>query len=215
MNESIKRALSGVIYVLIMWIGTSYSELSFSILFGLILVICIYEMWKLRLGKSKLLAFIYILIPLLLIQLFGMTDHNVDKIFDPSLILLMFILTFTFDTFAYLTGTKLGNNKIIPKISPNKSWEGFAGGWISTIIVCHLVLKFSTLSINIENFNPYLFAIFLPITASLGDFLESYYKRQAGVKDSGNFIPGHGGMLDRIDAFTITIPILYLYINII
>jgi phosphatidate cytidylyltransferase len=144
-----------------------------------------------------------------------MTDHNVDKIFDPSLILLMYILTFTFDTFAYLTGTKLGNNKIIPKISANKSWEGFAGGWISTIIVCHLVLKFTALSINIENFNPYLFAIFLPITASIGDFLESYYKRQAGVKDSGSFIPGHGGMLDRIDAFTITIPILYIYIKLI
>ena len=69
--------------------------------------------------------------------------------------------------------------------------------------------------IKAENFNPYIFAVFLPITASLGDFLESYYKRQAGVKDSGSFIPGHGGILDRIDAFTITIPILYLYINII
>ena len=215
MNESIKRALSGVIYVLIMWIGTSYSELSFSILFGLILIICMYEMWKLRLGKSKFLAFTYIFIPLILIQLFGIKNNNVDGIFDPSLILLMFILTWTFDTFAYLTGRKFGNNKIIPKISPNKSWEGFIGGWVSTIIVCYLVLNFTTLSINIENFNSYLFAIFLPITASLGDFLESYYKRQAGVKDSGNFIPGHGGMLDRIDAFTITIPILYLYINII
>ena len=215
MNESIKRALSGVIYILIMWIGTSYSELTFSILFGLILIICLYEMWKLRLGKSKFLAFTYILIPLLLIQLFAITGDNFDSVFDPSLILLMFILTWTFDTFAYLIGVKFGNNKIIPKISPNKSWEGFAGGWISTIIVCYLVLNFTSLIINIENFNPYLFAIFLPITASLGDFLESYYKRQAKVKDSGNLIPGHGGMLDRIDAFTITIPILYLYINII
>ena len=156
MNESIKRALSGVIYVLIMWIGTSYSELSYSILFGLILIICMYEMWKLRLGKSKFLAFTYILIPLLLIQLFGIKDNNVDSIFDPSLILLMFILTWTFDTFAYLTGRKFGNNKIMPKISPNKSWEGFTGGWVSTIIVCHLVLKFTALSINIENLFLYL-----------------------------------------------------------
>ena len=216
MNESIKRALSGGIYILIMWIGTSYSELTFSILFGLILIICLYEMWKLRLGKSKFFAFTYILIPLLLIQLFGYTDHNNPSIlFDPSLVLLMFILTWTFDTFAYLIGRKFGDTKIMPKISPNKSWEGFTGGLISTIIVCYLVINFTELSINIENFNPYIFAVFLPITASLGDFFESYFKRQAGVKDSGNFIPGHGGMLDRIDAFTITIPTLYLYINII
>ena len=215
-NETITRGASGLAYVCIMWFGTSFSQLSFSILFAFILILCLYEMWKLRLGKSKFLAFLYILIPLCIVQLFGSTDHNYQNIlFDPSLILFMFILTWTFDTFAYLTGTKFGNNKILPKISPNKSWEGFAGGWISTVIVCYLVIKFTALSINIENFNPYLFAIVLPITASLGDFLESYYKRQAGVKDSGNFIPGHGGMLDRIDAFTITIPILYLYINLI
>ena len=215
-NETITRGASGLAYVCIMWFGTSFSQLSFSILFALILILCLYEMWKLRLGKSKFLASLYILIPFSIIQLFGSTDYNYPNIlFDPSLILLMFILTWTFDTFAYLIGTKFGKNKIMPKISPNKSWEGFAGGWISTVIVCYLVIKFSALSINIENFNPYLFAIFLPITASLGDFLESYYKRQAGVKDSGRFIPGHGGILDRIDAFTITIPILYLYINII
>ena len=63
------------------------------------------------------------------------------------------------------------------------------------------------------DFNPYIIAAFLPFTATLGDFLESHFKRQAGVKDSGNFIPGHGGMLDRMDAFMITIPTLYIYIK--
>jgi len=58
-------------------------------------------------------------------------------------------------------------------------------------------------------------SLFLPFTATLGDFTESYFKRKAGVKDSGNFIPGHGGMLDRMDAFMITIPVLYIYLNII
>ena len=120
-NETITRGVSGLAYVCIMWFGTSFSQLSFSILFALILILCLYEMWKLRLGKSKFFAFTYILIPLLLIQLFGYTDHNNPSIlFDPSLVLLMFILTWTFDTFAYLIGTKFGKNKIMPKISPNK-----------------------------------------------------------------------------------------------
>ena len=75
MNETLKRALSGVIYVAIMWLGTS-NEFSYPILFGLISILCIYEMWRLRKGKSKLLAFIYIIVPLFLIQLFGTMDSN-------------------------------------------------------------------------------------------------------------------------------------------
>ena len=124
----------------------------------------------------------------------------------------MLILTWTFDTFAYLIGKPLGKHKIMPSISPKKSWEGFAAGLVFTILVTFLVkdlFKFDYL-----NFNPYIFAIFLHFTATLGDFIESHFKRQAGVKDSGIFIPGHGGMLDRMDAFMITIPALYIYIKI-
>lgn len=212
MNETLKRALSGVLYVAIMWLGTS-NEFSYPILFFFISIICIYEMWKLRIGKSKLLAFMYILVPLLLIQLFGITDSEyAEKTFNPSLILFMFILTWTFDTFAYLIGKPLGKHKIMPSISPKKSWEGFAGGLVFTILATFLVKDF--FQFDYPDFNPYIFAAFLPFTATLGDFLESHFKRQAGVKDSGNFIPGHGGMLDRMDAFMITIPSLYVYINI-
>ena len=212
MNETLKRALSGTVYVAVMWLGAS-NEFSYPILFSLISIFCIYEMWKLRKGKSKLLAFTYILIPLFLIQLFGITDSkHPEKEFNSSLILYMFILTWTFDTFAYLIGKKLGKNKIIPSISPKKSWEGFVGGLVFTLIVASLVNDL--FQFNYLDFNPYIFAVFLPFTATLGDFLESHFKRQAGVKDSGSFIPGHGGMLDRMDAFMITIPALYIYINV-
>ncbi len=212
MNETLKRALSGTVYVAVMWLGAS-NEFSYPILFSLISIFCIYEMWKLRKGKSKLLAFTYILIPLFLIQLFGITDsEHPEKGFNSSLILYMFILTWTFDTFAYLIGKKLGKNKIIPSISPKKSWEGFVGGLVFTLIVASLVNDL--FQFNYLDFNPYIFAVFLPFTATLGDFLESHFKRQAGVKDSGSFIPGHGGMLDRMDAFMITIPALYIYINV-
>jgi phosphatidate cytidylyltransferase len=213
MNETLKRAISGVFYVAIMWLGTSYSEATFSLLFAVLGVISIYEMWKLRKGKTKVLAFLYILIPFFIIQLFGMTDHDYpNSPFDPSLILLMFLLTWTFDTFAYLFGVRFGKTKIMPSVSPKKSWEGFAGGFFFTVIVSLITTHYL---LAVENSIALAISIFLPFTATLGDFIESHYKRQAGVKDSGDFIPGHGGMLDRMDAFMITIPVLYIYLHII
>jgi len=202
MNETLKRALSGAVYVSIMWMGTSYSELSFHILFSVILVVCLYEMWKTTKRKTKILAFIYVLAPLLLVHLY-----------TQKIILFIFILTWTFDTFAYLFGVKFGKHKIMPSISPKKSWEGFAGGLLFTLIATSVLIKIGFLPQNGSYLNFYSTAFFIPFTATLGDFIESHFKRQAGVKDSGNFIPGHGGMLDRMDAFMITIPVLYLLTN--
>ena len=213
MNETLKRALSGFVYVLIMWFGTSFSELSFQILFLVLGLVSIYEMWKLRKGKSKVYAFVYVLLPFFLIHFFGKIESlNFNSVFDPSLILLMFILTWTFDTFAYLFGVRFGKTKIMPSVSPKKSWEGFAGGFIFTVIASFITTHYF---LEVDNSIALVISVFLPFTATLGDFTESYYKRQAGVKDSGNFIPGHGGMLDRMDAFMITIPVLYIYLNII
>ena len=185
-----------------MWMGTSYTELSFHILFSAILVVCLYEMWKLRKGKTKILAFLYVLVPLLLVHLY-----------TQKIILFIFILTWTFDTFAYLFGVNFGKHKIMPSVSPKKSWEGFAGGLLFTLIATSVLIKIGFLPQNGSYLNFYSTAFFIPFTATLGDFIESHFKREAGVKDSGNFIPGHGGMLDRMDAFMITIPVLYLLTN--
>jgi len=213
MNETLKRALSGTVYIAIMWLGTSYSQATFSLLFAVLGIISVYEMWKLRKEKTKVLAFLYVIIPFYIIQLFGMTNHDYpNSPFDPSLILLMFVLTWTFDTFAYLFGVRFGKTKIMPSVSPKKSWEGFAGGFFFTVIVSLITTHYF---LTINNNIALVISLFLPFTATLGDFIESHYKRQAGVKDSGNFIPGHGGMLDRIDAFMITIPVLYIYLHII
>ncbi|MBU46280.1 MAG: hypothetical protein CMD28_02515 [Flavobacteriales bacterium] len=208
MNKNLKRAISGIIYIAVMWTCTSYSETTFSLLFAILGIISIYEMWRLRKGKSKFLALLYILLPFCLIQLFGMTDSNYpNTAFDPSLILLILVLTWTFDTFAYLFGVTFGKHKIMPSISPKKSWEGFAGGFIFTIITAYIISEYlSTLNLEII----IITSLLLPFTATLGDFIASFYKRQAGVKDSGNLIPGHGGILDRMDAFMITIPMIYI-----
>ena len=205
MDETYKRVISGLIYMIIMWLGTSYSPYSFSLLFIILGILSIYEMRNLRKEKSKLLAFIYILTPFILVQF--ISNNNAEETWNPNLILFVFVLTWTFDTFAYLIGVRFGKHKIMPSISPKKTWEGFLGGCIFTIILAY----FSYIYFNFENITtPLIISIILPITATLGDFIESYYKREAGVKDSGKIIPGHGGILDRMDAFTITIPTVYI-----
>ena len=195
MNETLKRALSGAVYVAVMWIGTSFSNLSFVILFSIITIVSTYEMWKLHKGKNALLSYFYVWALMLALLL------------KQEIILFLFILTWTFDTFAYLLGIQFGKNKIMPSISPKKSWEGFAGGFVFTILAAYLSYSYFGFSSLRE---PLFISIILPFTATLGDFIESAYKRKAGVKDSGVFIPGHGGMLDRIDAFMITIPVIYI-----
>ena len=216
MNELLKRVFFGAIYVVIMWFATAYSKKTFQILFLILGLWSIYEMWKLRKGKPKLVALLIVIIPFFTIQFFGMTDSNYpDLPFNPSVILLMFILTWTFDSFAYLVGKKLGKTKILPTISPKKSWEGFFGGYLFCILAGSLsYFVFEDYFNHISILSYILITVILPFTATTGDFIESYYKRKAGVKDSGKIMPGHGGILDRMDAFLITIPVIYIIINI-
>jgi len=214
MNETLTRSLSGAVYIAIMWFGTSYSNLSCSILFAVLGIICLYEMLLLRKGKSKILALSYVLIPFLLIQdlIWNYLSFSIydTQVWMSEFILSLFVLTWTFDTFAYLLGVRFGKHKIMPTVSPNKSWEGFFGGFIFTVIAAYLTVNyFSEIELN----HIIAISLLIPFTATIGDFIESYYKRKAEVKDSGNFIPGHGGMLDRMDAFMITIPTIYIIIN--
>lgn len=122
-------------------------------------------------------------------------------------VFMLFILIWSSDSFAYFFGRLFGKHKMAPKISPKKTWEGFLGG-----VLCTLILGFF-----VENKMPdmrgnWIFVGFLvSIFAPLGDLVESQLKRTFGVKDSGNIIPGHGGILDRLDSFIICAPIVYLY----
>ena len=204
--ENKNRLLYGIIFVCTLCFGTSYSPLSCSILFATIGLICFYEMWQLRIGKTKVLALSYVSIPFILIQILIWHYLSVDygDLYNwggSEIILRILFVTWTFDSFAYLIGVRFGKNKILPLISPKKSWEGFIGGMIITVILTLLYCLY-----NEESYINYLLmAIIIPFLATLGDFIESAYKREAGVKDSGNLIPGHGGMLDRMDSLLITI----------
>ena len=207
--ENKKRLIFGLIFISILWFATVYSVASCSILFSIIGLICIYEMYQLRIGKTKLIPLVYIITPFILIQILIWKYLSIN-IYDnivwmPEVILYLFALTWTFDTFAYIFGVKFGKHKILPSISPKKSWEGFIGGLIFTTILAIFIFG--------ENINKILmYSVLIPISATLGDFIESYYKRKAMAKDSGNLIPGHGGMLDRMDSLLISISVISLII---
>lgn len=119
----------------------------------------------------------------------------------------LFILIWSSDSFAFFAGKLFGKHKMAPSISPKKTWEGFAGGVLLTLVFSFFIERqFPELRGN-WIITGFLVAVFAP----LGDLVESQLKRQFGVKDSGNIIPGHGGILDRLDSFIICAPVVYLY----
>jgi phosphatidate cytidylyltransferase len=112
------------------------------------------------------------------------------------------------DIVAYLVGRKFGKHKMAPSISPNKTWEGALAGFITCLAAAEI---FSGIAL-INGTHALTLGILIGIVAQLSDLVESLIKRDAGVKDSGVAIPGHGGVLDRMDSFVLTAPLLYYYV---
>ncbi len=201
MNELVTRSISGIIFIAILLLGTTYSQTSFIILYLTLASISIYEMWNI-LEKKSILPLVFVTLPFIL--LISLTGFKND--FDPLLVLYILILTWTFDSFAYMFGSRYGRNKILPKISPKKSWEGFFGGYISTLIISFILMNYQAKLLE----EYIIIAFILPVTATFGDLIASYYKRKSNVKDYGKIIPGHGGIIDRLDAIFITIPVVFI-----
>lgn len=124
----------------------------------------------------------------------------------PWLVLMIAAIVAAADTGGYFTGRKFGKHKLAPSVSPGKTLEGFAGGLLANIVLAALVAWFSHSNLWL------LLAIVVPtsLVSVLGDLLESMVKRHAGVKDSGSILPGHGGILDRIDSITAAAPVFAL-----
>lgn len=131
---------------------------------------------------------------------------SLDHTFSLEVIFL-FILIWSSDSFAYFAGRLFGKHKMAPLISPKKTWEGFAGGVILTLIFSYFIEEYYPDLRGNWMIVGFLVAVFAPV----GDLVESQLKRTFGVKDSGKIIPGHGGILDRLDSFIICVPIIYLY----
>jgi phosphatidate cytidylyltransferase len=127
-----------------------------------------------------------------------------------SWVLLGFLATFAVDTGAYATGKLLGRHKMAPKISPHKTWEGAAGGYAAGAgAVFALNAAFDT-GVSATTIVP--FAALAPAAAMAGDLFESWMKRRMGVKDASGLLPGHGGLLDRLDSILFVLPLLYVFL---
>jgi phosphatidate cytidylyltransferase len=129
--------------------------------------------------------------------------------------LLYFILITKFsDTGAYVAGSLIGRHKMIPRISPGKTWEGFAGAiFLSTAASLVFVHFFGDKMAGMNRFHAVALGVLLSLTAVIGDLIESQFKREAGVKDSGKLFPGIGGILDLLDSLLFNAPIMYLYLR--
>nr|WP_314697231.1 phosphatidate cytidylyltransferase [uncultured Prevotella sp.] len=164
-----------------------------------------------------MLGQMYIALPFSMINIlaFQQVDGG-QTTFDFLLPLSIFIFLWTNDTGAYLCGTLLGKHKLFPRISPKKSWEGSIGGGILVLVVAGVIGYFANI-----NATPHMLSIpawvglglVVVVFGTWGDLIESLLKRTLGVKDSGNILPGHGGMLDRFDSSLLSIPaaVVYLY----
>lgn len=257
MQELIKRAGAGLVYVLLLLFCEIYSYETFLALFALFLIVSLVEYSRLvKLNSTmsliigcilfvfinkynqsfdffKLLSVFsatvllygvyfllsskhyltqfdkylfligYIYLPFIIIAEIPMVSNQ----YNPRVLIGIFILTWTQDTFAFITGKTIGKRPLYSKISPKKTLEGFVGGCLATIVAGFIIGKYfikDEISIWI------LIAVLVCIFGTLGDLFESKLKRIANVKDSGKIMPGHGGILDRLDSIIFITPFVYL-----
>lgn len=152
----------------------------------------------------QMLGIIYIVLPFYL-----MIELNHQSSLDMPRAIGMFLLIWTNDSFAYLTGRLFGKTKLFERISPKKTWEGTIGGGILTIVVATLLAFFYN---DQQDLIFWIIAACIVVPCSvLGDLLESLFKRNLKIKDSGTILPGHGGILDRFDAALFTVPFYFCW----
>ena len=282
MNETLKRSISGAIYVILLLASILFSTNknfdSFFILFGIFLIIAVFEfcglvninktvpilfagatyfltyrianatkgevlLYSIRYNQNiekivlflvllvsiKCLLFLfnenqttlssyskyiyligYIILPFLLITKipFGKVGYN------PKIIISIFILIWTNDTFAYIVGKSIGKRKLFEKVSPKKTIEGFVGGVVFAVLASYIISKYYIEIVESNTFIWIITALIVSIFGTIGDLIESKFKRIAGVKDSGSIMPGHGGILDRLDSVIFATPIIFLFYQI-
>jgi len=215
MNNFFVRLFTGIIYISVITGSILYSQASFIIVGSLLFLIATYEshiIWLKVQKKEGYFKYPYYQISILLSFFFFVSipygGWGYNEIYNPYNILLIFILIWITDTMSYIIGVKFGQNKIDKRVSPNKTWEGFFGGFLFCILFS--IFSFNYLQEVYPLWKTILLGVLIPIFSLIGDMGQSKLKREAGVKNSGFLIPGHGGIYDRLDSTICVAPIAFI-----
>lgn len=161
------------------------------------------------------LSFLYLIGGFVFMTMIAYADlsagSKLDQVYSPKLLIAIFLLIWANDSFAYLVGVNFGKRKLFPSVSPKKSIEGFIGGLLGAILVSVIIAY--TMYPNIALAHWVVIAILAGSLGTIGDLIQSKLKRRAEVKDSGNIMPGHGGMYDRLDSVIYAGPFIYAYLH--
>jgi phosphatidate cytidylyltransferase len=150
------------------------------------------------------LGVLYIGIPFTLVNALAFSGAH----FSNVLVFGLIILTWSNDSWAYLVGSKIGRTPLFPAVSPKKTWEGTLGGGLLTLLMAYVLSLFFP---QIAIIHWIIIGLIVVIFGSIGDLVESIFKRGQNIKDSGSLLPGHGGFLDRFDAFMFMVPFAAAY----
>ena len=195
---------------------------SFLVLIPMMLIMMVFELYRKQDKPFDSLAhtffsILYTAIPFSLFPFSAFLRTGLNSIlphenivFSPGIIIGFFLLLWANDTGAYLSGISFGKHKLMERISPKKTWEGFAGGVIAATLIAFLLSGWLGV---VDKLHWVIVALIISIAGTYGDLVESMLKRSIGVKDSGNIMPGHGGFLDRFDSAIISFPLVYLFIS--
>ncbi|MBD99242.1 MAG: phosphatidate cytidylyltransferase [Verrucomicrobia bacterium] len=186
------------------------------LLIAFLALLCVVELFKkqqeplLNLSVT-FMGMLYICAPLALLYRLGFYSmEGMTETFNMEVLLGYFFILWTNDTAAYFLGSKWGKRKLMPSISPKKSWEGFWGGILFGLQIGYLN---SVLFSVFDSLTWLIISLIVGVFGSLGDLVESSFKRSLNIKDSSQLIPGHGGILDRLDGVFISAPMVYVALH--
>lgn len=199
-----------IVTFLLLYLGLKKEDIEIVLLYLLFIFLTPIIYSVLRPLNGEAVPGIYKLFTALIFLPLGATSISLirEESSGSDLIVLLFTIIFFGDSFAYFTGKLLGKHKLAPEISPKKTWEGSIGGIIGNILAV-ILAKFWYLPELIVS-TTIILSIGIGIIGQIGDLFESIIKRGAGAKDSGNILPGHGGLWDRIDALIVSAPIFFI-----
>ena len=207
-----KRTITSFILIVLLFTSLFYNEFSWKTLVILFSILCLYEFNNLirKIYKNKLIIIISLLLVMSYLYFFYFLLIKIRSEYGEEAILILLISCFFSDIGGYFVGKTIGGPKLT-SLSPNKTISGAFGSIIFTVIGTSIFLlilnKIDSNSIKLEiSFKLYLWLISMSIFCQIGDLLISYMKRKANIKDTGKILPGHGGILDRVDGIILAIP---------